>query len=150
MPDLLKTIRNFGLSEFYFSLSVEHKEYLAKYSQYLATQPQKILSCSPGCDGCFMVENGSQFLWATAANAIPDRKYEFAEEILTHALTIAEDTEDIAWIHANLAQVYYDNHKTSPEAGRKSMTHCRKLIELGYMKSWAQNMMEELAVFQVY
>ncbi len=149
MKDLLKTIKSFGLSEFYFSLSIEDKENLAKYSKWLFCNSDEIYSYSGGCDECFMINSGAQLLWATAANAIPQKKLDFAEKLLIQALEIAKDIEDIAWIHANLAQVYYDKHKTDPSAGRKSITHCRKLIEIGYLKSWAQNMMEELAVFQV-
>ncbi len=147
MPDLLQTVKSFGLTEFYFSLPVKDKTDLAKYSRYLQCRPQKIISCTSDCEGCFLVTNGAQFLWATAANAIPHKKYGFAERLLTHALSIADETEDIAWIHANLAQVYYDRHKLDPEAGKKTINHCRELIKLGYMKTWARNMMEELAVF---
>lgn len=149
MNDLLKTVKTLGLAQFYFSLPIEDKECFERYSKWLKCEPEKILSCTPGCEGCFMVENAAQLLWATAANAIPDKKLAFAERLLTYALEIAEDIEDLAWIHANLAQVYYDRHKTEPSAVRKTITHCRKLIELGYMKSWAQNMMEELMVFQM-
>lgn len=150
MPNLLRTVKSFGLTEFYFSLSFGDKTNLANYSQYLTCLPQKKMSCAPNCDGCFMVSNGAQFLWATAANAMPDKKLLFAERLLTHALTIAREKEDIAWIHANLAQVYYEGHKTGSRvdsrAASRSISHCRKLIELGYMKSWAQNMMEEMLV----
>lgn len=149
MNDLQKTVSSLGLAQFYFSLSIEDKEYLEKYSKWLKCRPENMLNCTPGCDGCFMVENAAQLLWATAANAIPDKKLEFAERLLTYAVEIAEDLEDLAWIHANLAQVYYDKHKTDSAAIRKSIKHCRKLIEMGYMKSWAENMMEELMVFQV-
>lgn len=149
MPNLMQTIKSYGLTEFYFSLSVEDKECLANYSQHLSIKPNKLMSCSPDCDGCFMVNNGARFLWATAANAIPDGKYGFVERLLIHALDIADEPDDVAWIHANLAQVYYDKHKLDPAAGRKSITHCRELIKMGYMKSWARNMMEELTVYTV-
>ncbi len=149
MTELLKAVKSFGLTQFYFSLSVADKADLDKYAKHLSCYPRRILSCSPACEGCFMVTNGAQFLWAAAANAIPDKKLDFAERLLTHALTIAVDTEDRAWIHANLAQVYYEMHKNRPEAGKKSIHHCRELLKLGYMKSWAQNMIDELMVFQV-
>lgn len=149
MANLLQTVKSLGLSEFYFSLPVDFKSDLKKYSRYLSISPENIMSCSPDCQGCFMVTNGAQLLWATATNAIPDKKYEFAECLLKHGLTIAKESEDVAWIHANLAQLYYDRHKTDPDAGRRSISHCRELIKLGYMKSWAQNLMEEIMVFQV-
>ena len=149
MQDLVRTLKSFGLTEFYFSLSVDDKSNFAKYSKYLNCTPQKIPNCSPNCEGCFVVSNGAQFLWATAANAIPHREFEFAKKLLDHALSIAADPEDAAWTHANLAQIHYDNHKLDPEAGKKSILHCRELIKLGFMKSWAQNMIEELMVFQV-
>lgn len=149
MNNLLKTVKSLGLAQFYFSLSIEDKEYFNNYAKWLMCEPEKIFSCTPGCDGCFMVENGAQLLWATAANAIPDKKLLFAERLLLYALELANDIEDLAWIHANLAQVYYDKHKTEPSAVRKSITHCNKLIELGYMKSWAENILEELTVLQV-
>lgn len=149
MPELLEAVKSFNLTEFYFSLTIEDKKSLQKYSRYLSCYPKRILSCHPDCDGCFMVSNGAQFLWATAANAIPDKKLDFAETLLIHALSLAQDPEDLAWVHANLAQVYYDQHKTDPDAGRKSISHCRELVKLGYMRSWAENMIQELAVFQV-
>ncbi len=149
MSDLLKTVKSFGLTQFYFSLSVEDKAALEKYSRNLSCYPGKILSCSPDCPGCFTVTSAAQFLWATAANSLPDKKLEFAERLLTHALDIAVEEEDKAWIHANLAQVYYDLHKIKPEASKKSIHHCRELIKLGYMKSWAQKLIEEIMVFQV-
>ncbi|PKM82608.1 MAG: hypothetical protein CVU89_03670 [Firmicutes bacterium HGW-Firmicutes-14] len=149
MQSLLETVKSFGLTEFYFSLTVEDKTDLAGYSRHLPCAPLKSNNCSPGCDACFMVVNGAQFLWVTAANAIPDKKLKFAERLLIHALDIATDPEDVAWIHANLAQLYYDDHKYDPEAGRKSILHCRELIKLGYMKPWAKNMIDELMVFQV-
>lgn len=149
MSKLNQTVKALNLTEFYFSLSISDKSNFAKYSHYLSCCPEKVTSCQPDCDGCFMVTNGAQFLWATAANAIPEGKLDFAEKLLTYALKIADDPEDFAWIHANLAQVYYDKHKTEPEAGRKSIGHCRELLKLGYMKSWAQNLMQELIVFHV-
>jgi len=148
MSDLIKTLKQFGLTEFYFSLPIQDKADMAGYSATLICVPQNTLNCRPECNECFMVHNGSQFLWATAANAIPDRKYRFAEKLLTHALSITIETDDLAWIHANLAQVYFDNHKSDPDAGKKSILHCRELIKMGYMKIWARNMMEELTVFQ--
>jgi len=149
VPELLEAVKSFNLMEFYLSLSIEYKGYLKKYSHYLSCYPKKILSCYPECDGCFMVANGAQFLWATAANAIPEGKLKFAEKLLTHALTLAEEIEDQAWIHANLVQVYHDNHESDPEACRKSIKHCRELIKLGYMKAWAENMMQEMLVYKV-
>ncbi len=149
MADLMHTVRSFGLTEFYLSLSPEDKRDFARYSRYLSCVPERILSCSPGCEGCFMVTNAARLLWATAANAIPDRKHSFAERLLTHALALSREAEDTAWIHANLAQLYYDRHKNDPEATRKSIFHCRELIKLGYMRSWATNLMEEMAVFHV-
>jgi hypothetical protein len=150
MHSLLETVKTYGLTEFYFSLSVEDKAELARYSRHLPCGPKNSYNCSPVCDVCFMVANGAQFLWATAANAIPDKKLKFAERLLVHALDIAKDHEDLAWIHANLAQLYYDDHKYDSEAGRKSIHHCRELILLGYMKPWAQNMIDELMVFQIH
>lgn len=148
MSILTQNVKDFGLTEFYFSLSVNDKTELAKYSRYLICRPEKKSKYSSHDEECFQVSNAAQFLWATAANAIPHKKYGFAEHLLQHALTIAVDTDDIAWIHANMAQVYYDKSKLDPEAARKSIMHCRELIKLGFMKSWAENMMEELAVFQ--
>ena len=148
MSQLLQIVKSLGLAEFYFSLSISDKLDMAKYSKYLTCRPEKMMSCSPDCDGCFLVANGAQFLWATAANAIPHKKHGFAERILTHALTIATEMDDRAWTHANLAQIYYDRHKLDPEAGEKSINHCRELIKIGYMKKWAQNIMEELTIFQ--
>lgn len=149
MTKLIKAIKTLGLSEFYFSLSIEDKAELAKYSKYLIF-PSDILShCSVDCERCFVVSNGAQFLWATAANAIPHKKYRFSERLLSHALNIAVETDDFAWIHANLAQLYYDKHKIDPDACLKAMHHCDELIRLGFMKSWAQNMMEDLVVFQL-
>lgn len=149
MPGLLEAVRLFDLTEFFFSLSIQDKEHMKKYSKYLSCYPKNMTSCHPDCDGGFMVTNSAQFLWATAANAIPDGKLGFAERLLLQALSLAEQTDDLAWIHANLAQVYYDAHKSDPDAGRKSISHCRELVKLGYMKTWAKNMMEELLVFQV-
>ncbi len=146
MPNLMQTIKSFGLTEFYLSLSVSDKEDLARYSRYLVCPPDRTV-CSPLCDSCFIVKNGAQLLWASAANAIPDRKLDFARRLLTHALSIAGDNEDIAWIHANLAQVYYESHKTDRESLKKSIYHCHELIRMGFMKSWAENMIEEMTVF---
>lgn len=149
MSKFIQAIKTLGLSEFYFSLSIGDKAELAKYSKYLAFASDKTFRCSSDCDGCFVVTNAAQFLWATAANAIPHRKYRFAERLLSHALKIAVETDDLAWIHANLAQIYYDKHKIDPEACIKAVKHCHELIRLGFMKSWAENMMEELVVFQL-
>jgi hypothetical protein len=146
MPDLLKKVKSFGLTGFYLSLSVENKANLANYSKYLICKSEQLPGCSPNCQDCFMVTNGARFLWATAANALPNQKYEFSEELLTHALTIAYDNEDIAWIHANLAQLYYHKKKSDPAASAKSINHCNKLISLGYMKSWAEGLIEEIGV----
>lgn len=149
MADFLRAVRSFGLTKFYLSLSPEEKRDFARYSRYLRCAPDGIACCSPACKGCFVVTNAAQLLWATAGNALPDRKHEFAERLLNHALTISEEPEDTAWIHANLAQLYYDRHKSDPEATGKSIFHCRELIKLGYMRSWATNLMEEMAVFHV-
>lgn len=149
MPDLVKIVKAFRLTEFYFSLSVPDKADFARYSQYLSCDLQKTISCPQSCQGFFTVSNGAQFLWATAANAIPDRKYEFAERLLHQALISANDIEDIAWIHANLAQIYYDLYKSDPEAGKKSISHCQELIKIGYMKSWAKNIIEELKEYEL-
>ena len=148
MPDLMQTIKSYGLTEFYFSLSVADKGDLARYSRYLVCPPDKTV-CSPGCDSCFLVQNGAQLLWASAANAIPDNKLDFARRLLIHALSISGNDEDTAWIHANLAQVYYENHKLDRESLKKSIYHCHELIKMGFMKSWANNMIEEMSVFQV-
>lgn len=149
MSNLTQTLKAFGLTKFYFSLSVSDKAELDKYSKYMICRLQKKPGHSTQYTECFQVSNAAQFLWVTAANAIPHKKYNFAEHLLNHALTIAVETDDIAWIHANLAQVYYEKHKIDPEAGKKSILHCRELIKLGFMKSWAENMMQGLAVFQV-
>ena len=149
MSKLIQAIKTLGLTEFYFSLSIIDKTELAKYSKYLAFPSEIMSRCSAECDGCFVVSNAAQFLWATAANAIPHRKHNFAERLLSHALSIAVETDDLAWIHANLAQIYYDKHKIDPEACIKAIKHCHELIRLGFMKSWAENMMEELVVFQL-
>ena len=148
MPNLLQTIKSFGLTEFYFSLSVADKENFARYSRYLVCPPESTV-CSPVCESCFVVKNGAQLLWASAANAIPEKKLDFARRLLNHALSISGDDEDTAWIHANLAQVYYENHKLDREAVKKSIHHCHELIKMGFMKSWAHNMIEEMSVFHV-
>jgi len=149
MSRFIQAIKNLGLSEFYFSLSISDKADLAKYSKYLIFPSDIMSRCSADCEECFVVSNASQFLWATAANAIPHRKHRFAERLLRHALSIAVEADDLAWIHANLAQVYYDKHKIDSEACIKAIKHCHELIRLGFMKSWAENMMEELVVFQL-
>lgn len=149
MPELLDTVKIFGLAEFYLSRSLTDKKKIAHYSRYLVSSPEQSRSCPRDSCDKFLVTNGAQFLWATAANAIPDQELYLAEDLLLKALSIANELEDIAWIHANLAQVYYDLHKTDPDAARKSIQHCRQLIGLGYMSRWAENMMQELAVMQV-
>jgi hypothetical protein len=149
MSKLIQAIKTLGLTEFYFSLSVSDKAELAKYSKYLVFPYDIKFHCSTECDECFVISNAAQFLWATAANAIPHRKYSFAERLLSHALDIAVEADDLAWIHANLAQVYYDKHKIDSKACLKAIHHCHELIRLGFMKSWAENMMEELVVFQI-
>lgn len=149
MSKLINAIKNLGLTEFYFSLSIRDKAELAEYSKYLIFPADIGHHCSSDCDECFVVSNAAQFLWATAANAIPHRKHRFAEHLLTHALEIAVETDDLAWTHANLAQIYYDRHKIEPEACLKAIDHCHELIKLGFMKSWAENMMEELVVSQL-
>ena len=149
MPDLLKIIKSFGLTEFYVSLSVPDKNDLAHYSRYLICVPENSPTCGPNCDNCFIISSGARFLWATAANAIPEGKLGFARKLLTHALSISFENEDTAWIHANLAQVYYENHKNDHDSVKKSIYHCRELIKMGFMKSWAQNMIEEMTVYYV-
>lgn len=149
MPELLDTVKIFGLAEFYLSRTITDKKKIAHYSKYLVCSPAESRSCPRDCCDKFLVTNGAQFLWATAANAIPKKDLALAEDLLQKALAIANEVEDIAWIHANLAQVFYDLSKTNPDSGRKCIHHCRQLIGLGYMSKWAENMMQELMVFQM-
>ena len=67
MPDLLKIIKSFGLTEFYVSLSVPDKNDLAHYSRYLICVPENSPTRGPNCDNCFIISSGARFLWAYSA-----------------------------------------------------------------------------------
>lgn len=143
MNQLHNILKYLGLLEFYLSLSIEDKNHLAKYSKFFSCYPIDVMSYSFDCEE-FSVSNGAQFLWASAANAICEKKFDFAERILNHALTIAIQIEDIAWIHANLAEIYYEKQKTETNFSKKCIHHCKELIQMGFMKKWAKAILKEL------
>lgn len=146
---LINILKKFRLLEFYIGLQPEEKDFMNHYSRqfYLYTPPCKDI---PACeDLLFSVKRPAQLLWTTAANAIPDRKWDFAEKLLVKALEIANDREDLAWTHANLTQLYYDQHRKKPASIRKCLHHCHQLLATGYFTSWAENMLAEVMVMQI-
>lgn len=147
--NLIANLKKHRLLEFYFSLTPVEKEMLAYYSRHIAffVPPCKEL---PSCNELFTIKNPAQLLWTTAANAIPDRKWEFAERLLKTALEMAATREDQAWIHANLTQLYHDQHKQRPEYIKKCLHHCHQLLNTGYFTSWAENMLAEVMVMHIH
>jgi hypothetical protein len=148
--DLLNTLKKYRLLEFYLTLSPEEKEMLVRYSRHISFYIPPCQEVPPCEELIFTVKGPAQLLWTTAANAIPDRKWDFAEKLLQKALVIADNREDRAWIHANLTQLYHDQHRKKPEYIKKCLYHCHQLLGTGYFTSWAENMLAEVMVMHIH
>lgn len=125
------------LTGFYMALSIEEKSMFYHYSNTLehyleedSSKTQKFISAP-------------RFLWTTAANAIPQHDLAFAEKLLNYALELANEQEDLAWIHLNLTQLYLDQQGENDQASVKGIFHCQATIKTGYFTGWAQNLLEQ-------
>jgi len=148
--NLLATLKKHRLTGFYFSLKPAEKELFAHYSRHISFYVPPCKEMPPCEDLLFTINSPAQLLWTSAANAIPDCKWDFAEKLLLKALEITNTREDTAWVHANLTQLYYDQHKKKPDNIRKCLHHCHKLLGTGYFTSWAENMLAEVMVMHVH
>lgn len=148
--NLITTLKRHRLLGFYFSLAPAEKELLAQYSRHISFYVPPCKETPPRDEMVYTINNPAQLLWTTAANAIPDRKWDFAEKLLKTALEMADTREDQAWIHANLTQLYHDRYKKQPEYTKKCLYHCHQLLGTGYFTSWAENMLAEVMVMHIY
>ncbi len=139
MSNFLEIIKHFNLTEMYLALPVEHKDAWYKYFPRMGDADRNRSRA-----GKFTINSPARLLWITAANAIPHSKYEFAELLLNKALDCAEDTFDKVWCHANMAQLYFDQRKTSSEALTKCREHCTELRKLGFLTTWLKHIMREI------
>ncbi|AVX20045.1 hypothetical protein SAMN02745885_00909 [Carboxydocella sporoproducens DSM 16521] len=131
----LRHLKRLGLLPFYFSLLPEHKQLLLSYG---FADPVYTQTLRRPC----------QFLWVTAANALPHGHWDFCEFILHFAWQLAEKQglqADLAHIHANLAQLYSDQVLTKQKAVEKCLFHCQQVLKTGYFTRWAQQLLEEMS-----
>lgn len=122
------TIKKFELSDFYLQLSLEDKQLLFQSTQHMTEA-----NLSP-----------AQFLWMGASNLLPHRHYALAEQMLIHALTTATEPDDLAYIHANLAQCFYDQLENHPEYIQLCKDHCQEVYQLGYFQKWTAELLASI------
>lgn len=145
MAYLNELLHRLKLTAFYLALSIEEKSMFYHYSNTLEHYLQEETpSYSAGCwDSPPETVSTVRFLWTTAANAIPHRDFSFAEKLLNYALELAQEQEDLAWIHLNLTQLYLDQQGENEQASAKGIFHCQETIKTGYFTGWAQNLLEQ-------
>lgn len=132
----MQLIKVYKLTEFYFSLDASEKEDFYFFSRHT----NHWISSSPAPEGVFMVTNASRFLWTTAANMMPQAKYNLAEKLLLEAEKRAREPEDRAWSQANLAQLYFDRSAVNRDAVAKFTYYCQKVKDSGYFTRWAEEL----------
>jgi hypothetical protein len=137
MEQWFNTLKSFQLGSFYMSLPVELKEQWQQYSRDLPTKP-------PIHNESFYCDNAAQFLWTSAANAIPQKDYQLAQTLLYQALQLTDSKQDLAWIHANLTQLYYDQLEKLPDAEEKCRYHCQQAKSTGYFQDWCDQMINQI------
>lgn len=145
MDYLYQQLHKLKLSGFYMALPIAEK---SMFYHYANTLDHYLQDDSPGCskgssNKLPKVVSAVRFLWTTAANAIPHRDFAFAEKLLNYALDLANDQEDLAWIHLNLTQLYLDQQGEDDQASAKGIFHCQETIKTGYFVGWAENLLEQ-------
>lgn len=148
--DMLASLKKHRLLEFYLSLSPKEKAQLIYYSRHISFLVPTCKEIPSGNDPVFTAKNPAQLLWTTAANAIPDQKWDFAEKLLSKALELSDNREDSAWIHANFTQLYHDQLRHRADCIKKCLYHCHQLLGTGYFTSWAENMLAEVMVMHIH
>lgn len=149
---LKNIIKNFGLAKDYLKMTPEEKGYVAKYHYegevVSIVQKGTTKQDDPFLGESFMVDSAARFLWVTAANAIPNGQWDFAEKLLHMALELSGDSSDavcdLAHIYANLAQLYADQVRWNPAAAAKCLHYARETIKTGYFVVWAENLCREI------
>ncbi|MTI80163.1 MAG: hypothetical protein FH758_04640 [Firmicutes bacterium] len=136
---LMGAIKNYHLGSFYMSLPVELKDQWVNDALGL---PMTVVPSYKG--STFAIESAAQLLWTSAANAIPQGHYTLAEKLLIKALKMASTEQDKAWIHGNLAQLYYLQIKTHPTALEKCRYHCKQTIQTGYFVNWCERLLSNI------
>lgn len=140
MSNFVQALKQYHLLETYLALPAAEKQQWEKYFP----QDCDCSNCQSGQTKTLPLNSPARILWMTAANALPHNKYEFAETLLNKAMEIAKDNYDAFWIHANLAQLYYDQLTTSETALEKCKVHCEALYKMGLRTPWIKQMRNDL------
>ncbi|GEM_PF-1418384 len=146
--DFIETVRDLNLSSLFLSLTPGDKHLVREYSRNMVPSPGG--SQRHGrVDGhekprLYRPENPAEFLLVVAANLIPFRHFRLAAKLLERGLELAVSSQQRARIHANLAQLYYDQIPETNDALANCREHCRQVVETGSMTSWAGQMLASL------
>ncbi len=146
--DFIETIRDLNLSSLFLSLTPSDKQLVREYSRNMVPSPEEsrrhdITNCHLK-PGLYRPKDPAEFLLVVAANLIPFRHFRLAAELLERGLDLAVSSQQTARIHANLAQLYYDQISETNDALANCREHCRQVVETGSLTGWAGQMLASL------
>lgn len=125
-------LSRYRLQKFYLQLPINEKALFEEFSQGLADY----ITENSG-----LTRNRARFLWMVGANAVPRGQIDFALKVLQKARDEAQDPEDLAHIHANLAQILLDKENPTVQELEECNEHLLSMIGYGHMVVWAKAML---------
>lgn len=122
-------IGNFGISDFWDSLSYDEKKLMTSYWLHVNPSEKDVESMTIG-EFSSLSKSPAGFMSVISQYAITDKKYDYAEKWLLFGATFEDDVIELHFVYNHLISLYYKQRETRSDALDKAKEYCLKDIEL--------------------